>query len=331
MFYPRETFRHAFAIRMKILLTCPPMLRAVDRFRARFAELGHELTTPDVPQVLPEKELIELVPQFDGWIIGDDPATAAVFEAGRAGRLKAAVKWGVGVDNVDFDACKRLGIPIANTPGMFGREVADMAMGYVIALARETFAVHAGIRNGQWPKPPGIWLAGKTVALAGFGDIGRNTAKRLLASEMRVIAYDPFFKPAPDLEAVENAVWPERLGEADFVVLTCALTPQNRHMLGESALALVKPGVRVVNVARGPLVDESALAAALADGRVTSAALDVFEIEPLPSDSPLRGFEQCLFGSHNGSNTIDAVVRTSERAIELLDGFLKRTPEEASS
>lgn len=307
---------------MKVLLTCPPMLRQADRFRPRFAELGYELFTPDVPQVLPEAELIELVPQFDGWIIGDDPATAAVFEAGIAGRLKAAVKWGVGVDNVDFAACQRLGLPIANTPGMFGREVADVAMGYVIALARELFGIHDGIRGGAWPKPAGISLAGKTVALAGFGDIGRNTARRLLASEMRVIAYDPFFKPAPGFETVESAAWPQRIEEADFIVFTCALTPENRHMLGEAELACVKPGVRVVNVARGPLIDEAALAAALADGRVHSAALDVFEVEPLPAESPLRGFPRCLFGSHNGSNTIDAVVRTSERAIELLDGFL---------
>jgi D-3-phosphoglycerate dehydrogenase len=307
------------------------MLRQADRFRPRFAELGYELVTPDVPQVLPESELIALVPQFDGWIIGDDPATAAVFEAGKAGRLKAAVKWGVGVDNVDFAACKRLGIPITNTPGMFGGEVADMAVGYVIALARELFAVHEGIRAGGWPKPPGISLAGRTVGLAGFGDIGRNVARRLLASDLRVIAYDPFFKPAPGLEAVENAAWPERIEEADFLVFTCALTPQNHHMLGEKELQRVKPGVRVVNVARGPLIDEAALAGALADGRVTSAALDVFEVEPLPAESPLRGFGQCLFGSHNGSNTLDAVIRTSERAIDLLDGFLRPAREEVAS
>jgi D-3-phosphoglycerate dehydrogenase / 2-oxoglutarate reductase len=308
---------------MKILLTCPPMLRAVDRFRAKFAELGHELTTPDVPQVLPEAELVKLVPQFDGWIIGDDPATAAVFEAGKAGHLKAAVKWGVGVDNVDFAACKRLGIPITNTPGMFGREVADMAMGYVIALARELVGVHQGILSGSWPKPPGISLAGKTVGLAGFGDIGRNTARRLLASDMKVIAYDPHFQPAPGLESVEHANWPDRIEEADFLVFTCALTPANRHMLGAKELDRAKPGVRVVNVARGPLIDEAALALALKTSRVHSAALDVFEVEPLPSDSPLRSFDRCIFGSHNGSNTIDAVVRTSERAIELLDGFLR--------
>ncbi|HVE16876.1 MAG TPA: phosphoglycerate dehydrogenase [Chthoniobacterales bacterium] len=311
---------------MKILLTCPPMLRAVDRFRDRFAELGYELVTPEVSQILPESELIDLVPQFDGWIIGDDPATAAVFEAGKKGRLKAAVKWGVGVDNVDFAACQRLGIPITNTPGMFGREVADMAMGYVIALARQLFVVHDGIRQGEWPKPPGISLSGKTVGLVGFGDIGRNTARRLLASEMKVIAYDPYFQPAPGLGEVESAEWPARIDEADFLVFTCALTPQNRHMLNAATLGQAKAGVRVVNVARGPLIDEVALIAALDSGKVHSAALDVFEVEPLPAESPLRKFPKCLFGSHNGSNTIDAVVRTSEKAIELLDGFLKSVP-----
>jgi D-3-phosphoglycerate dehydrogenase len=302
------------------------MLRAIDEFRPLFAAKQVELTPANVVQVLSEEELISLVPQFDGWIIGDDPATARVFEAGKAGRLKAAVKWGVGVDNVDLAACRRLGLPISNTPGMFGREVADIALGYVIALARETYVVDRGVKSGNWPKPAGISLAGRTVALAGFGDIGRNTARRLLASEMKVIAYDPYYKAAAGLEAVESAVWPARVEEADFIVLTCALTGDNRHMLDANVLARAKPGLRVVNVARGPLIHEAALAAALAGGRVHSAALEVFEVEPLPADSPLRGFgDRCLFGSHNSSNSIDAVRRTSHKAIELLFGFLNVT------
>jgi D-3-phosphoglycerate dehydrogenase len=308
---------------MKVLITCPPMLRAIDEFRPLFAQAGIEITTPNVVQILQEEELIKLVPQFDGWIIGDDPATARVFEAGKAGKLKAAVKWGVGVDNVDFAACQRLGIPISNTPGMFGKEVGDVAMAYVTALAREIVTIDRGVKNGQWLKPAGISLAGRTVALAGFGDIGRNTAKRLLAAEMKVVAYDPFFKPAPGLETVESATWPARVEEADFIVLTCALTKENRHMLNADVLARCKPGVRVVNVARGPLVDEAALAAALQSGKVHSAALEVFEVEPLPKDSPLRTFgDRCLFGSHNSSNTIDAVRRTSHKAIDLIVGFL---------
>lgn len=306
---------------MKVLVTCPPMLRSIDRFKPLFAAKGIEIFCPDVVQTLSVEELKSLVPQYDGWIIGDDPANREVFTAGKAGNLKAAVKWGVGVDNVDFVAAKELGIPITNTPQMFGAEVADIAMGYVIALARHTFIIDRGVREGKWLKPSGISLADKTVALIGFGDIGKNTAKRLLAADMQVIAYDPYFKAVPGLK-VQSALWPERLEEADFLVLTCALTPENRHMVNKDTLAKVKPGVRIVNVARGPLIDETALDAALASGQVHSAALDVFEVEPLPPDSPLRQYEQCIFGSHNSSHTIDAVCRASEKAISLVFGFL---------
>lgn len=310
----------------KVLITCPPMLRAIDRFRAEFERRGIEITTPNVTQILSEPELIELVPQFDGWIIGDDPATRKVFTAGKAGRLKAAVKWGVGVDNVDFAACKDLGIPISNTPGMFGKEVADIAIGYVVALARQTFVIDRGVKAGQWLKPSGTSLSGKTVALVGFGDIGRNTAKRLLACELSVIAYDPYFQPTPSFDVVQSAAWPDRLEEADFVVVTCALTPQNRHLVNAASLSRMKPGVRIVNVSRGPLVNEADLAAALTSGHVHSAALEVMEVEPLPAESPLRGFgDRVLFGSHNASNTVEAVNRTSEKAIELLAGFLQQS------
>jgi len=308
---------------MKILVTCPPMLGQIDRFRPEFSRRGAELTAPEVRQTLSVEELKLLVPQHDGWIIGDDPANREVLEAGVGGRLKAAVKWGIGIDNVDFAAAKDLGLPIINTPFMFGREVADVAVSYVIALARQTFLIDRGVRAGGWPKPAGISLAGKTAALVGFGDIGRNIAKRLLASDMEVVAYDPMFKPAPGLEAVQSAEWPQRLDEADFLVLACALTADNHHLVNAGTLALAKPGLRVVNVARGPLIDEPALIDALANGRVHSAALDVMEVEPLLADSPLRSHERCIFGSHNGSNTVDAVVRASERAIELLFGFLE--------
>ena len=235
---------------MKILVTCPPMLRMIDSFRPLFAQHGAEITTPDVVQTLSVDELKQLVPLHDGWIIGDDPATREVFTAGQAGRLRAAVKWGIGVDNVDFAACKDLGIPIVNTPNMFGGEVADIAVGYVVALARQTFEIDRGVRAGQWPKPRGISLAGKTVALVGFGDIGKNTARRLLAADMKIIAYDPYATPTPALAAVEMATWPNRVEEADYIVVNCALTPSSHHMLNADVLARAKPGVRVVNVGR---------------------------------------------------------------------------------
>jgi len=310
---------------MRILVTCPPMLKQLNRFKPQFDALGWDVTAAKTVQVLSVEELIELVPQYDGWIIGDDPATAEVFKAGKAGRLKAAVKWGIGVDNVDFAAARDLGLPIINTPNMFGGEVADLALSYVMALARESFDIDRGIRAGQWPKPAGISLNGRTLGLIGLGDIGRNLARRALACDMKVIAWDPgLTAPPPGLEAVEIAAWPDRIGEADFLAFTCAMTATNRHMLNAETLAKAKDGVRVVNVARGPLIDEPALVAALQSGKVYSAALDVFEVEPLPATSPLRSLDRCIFGSHNGSNTIDAVERASYRAIDLLAGFLAK-------
>lgn len=307
---------------MKVLVTCPPMLGMIDTFRPLFEKHGVDVTAAKVVQTLSVEELKELVPQHDGWIIGDDPANREVFTAGKAGKLKAAVKWGIGVDNVDFIACKDLGIPIVNTPNMFGAEVADIAVGYVIALARETFQIDDGIRQGHWPKPRGISLAGRTVALIGFGDIGKSAARRLIAADMKVVAYDPFAPDRPEIAVVQRAEWPQRIEEADFIVVTCALTSSSRHMLNAEVLTKAKPGVRVVNVGRGPVIDELALESALQSGKVHSAALDVFEVEPLPLESYLRTHPRCIFGSHNASNTVDAVTRTSEIAIDKLVCFL---------
>ncbi|RMF26148.1 MAG: phosphoglycerate dehydrogenase [Bacteroidetes bacterium] len=312
---------------MKVLITCPPMLRQLPEFEPEFKRLGWEVVAPEVVQTLSEEELSELLPEMDGWIIGDDPATARVLEAGKRGRLRAVVKWGVGVDNVDFEACKRLGLPVSNTPLMFGNEVADLALHYLIGLARETFRIDRGVRAGAWPKPSGISLQGKTAAVIGFGDIGRNVARRLYAIGMRVLVYDPFaVKSVQDLKDFAFHTFPQGLEEAHFVVVTCALTPATHHLLDARAFGRMRRGVRVVNVSRGAVIDQGALVEALRSGQVHSAALDVFEQEPLPAEDPLRAFEQCIFGTHNASNTVDAVRRASFEAIRLLDGFLKGSP-----
>lgn len=305
-----------------VLVTCPPMLGQIDRFYELAAEQGLKLHPAKVTQILSEEELMELLPGYDGWIIGDDPATRAVFEAGQGGRLKAAVKWGIGVDNVDFAACKDLGIPIINTPNMFGTEVADVGTAYVIALARQLFVIDRGVRAGGWPKPAGISLLGRRAGVVGLGDIGRNLCTRLQALGMHVTAYDPGVEGDAGIAGLDRAAWPERVGEMDFIVFTCALNQHNFHMLDADVLGACMDGVRIVNVARGPLIDEAALNDALVSGKVHSAALDVFEVEPLPEDSPLRAQERCIFGTHNGSNSVDAVIRASHEAIGKLAGFL---------
>jgi len=306
---------------MRVLITCPPMLGMKEQFVPLLAAHGIEAICPDVVQTLSVAELCELVPTVDGWIIGDDPATAEVFKAGKAGALRAAVKWGIGVDNVDFAACKALGIPITNTPGMFGAEVADIGLGYVIALARQTFAIDRSIRDGHWPKKRGISLGGKTAGVIGYGDIGSNLAKRLSACNMNVVAWDPGKSNITDGYA-SLARWPEGIHQCDFLVFTCALNDQNFHMLDMQTLDKCKDGVRIVNVARGPLIDECAIEQALEHRKVHSVALDVFEIEPLPMTSSLRSHPLCILGSHNASNTLDAVEKTNTRAIKQLCDFL---------
>ena len=306
----------------KILITCPPMLKQIDQFVEVFSSLGMEITTPEVIQTLTVSELMELVPKHDGWIIGDDPATASVFEAGKAGCLKAAVKWGVGVDNVDFSAGKKLGIPIANTPGMFGAEVADLAMCYILGLARDAFFIDREVRKGAWPKPSGLSLSGKRIGIIGLGDIGKNIAKRAHAHEMEVCGWDPFVDVCPDYVTI-NESWPLGINECDFIVFACALTEKNKYMFNMSLLENLKPGVKVINVSRGPLINESALIKALSNGSVSAAALDVFEEEPLDQNHPILDYPNCILGSHNGSNTIDAVIRTSNLAIEILNKMIK--------
>lgn len=308
---------------MKILVTCPPMLGLKEQFIPILENYGCSVVCPEFTQVMAEEELIRIMPEFDGWIIGDDPATRAVFEAGKSGNLKAAMKWGIGTDNVDFEACKDLDIPISNTPDMFGGEVADVGVGYLISLARETFFIDREIRKGNWPKNRGISIAGKTVGLIGYGDIGKSAASRLVALGMNVLAYDPG-KQSIDDTGVELKTWPTSINECDFLLFTCSLNPKNRHMLNKDVLSQCKPSVRVVNVARGPLIDESALCEALKTGHVHSAALDVFEVEPLPMDSYLREHPLCIFGSHNSSNTVDAVEKTNIVAIEKLMAFLEQ-------
>lgn len=313
--------------RPNILVTCPPMLGLIDEFADDFAQAGLEFTPAKVTQVLSVEELCDLVPAYDGWIIGDDPANAQVVAAGASGQLRAAVKWGVGIDNVDFDAFAQHQIRVENTPGVFGEEVADVALTYALGLARETYWIDREIRtNNAWPKPSGISVHGRTVALVGFGDIGKATARRLAACGAKIVVYDPFYEPSADLQPdleVEYAVWPQRVGDADFLVFTCPLTDSTRAMFNHELLGSLKPGVRVVNVARGPVIVEDALIKGLEDNIVHSAALDVFEVEPLPAPSPLRRFDRCIFGSHNGSNSSDAVRRVSRLAIAKIAAFLQ--------
>ena len=323
--------------KFQVLVTCPPMIKQVSTFDSLFSQCNMDYFCPTFSQTLSEEELIELVPKYDGWIIGDDPATREVFEAGIKGNLKAAVKWGVGVDNVDFAACKDLNIPITNVPNVFGEEVSDVAVGYVISLSRKLHLIDQETKNGGWIKPCGRSLTDKKVCLVGFGDIGRCIARKLLGFRMNlfvsdpgfekvdgkiVCKYDPSIKISDELNKVNIASLEEAALDSDYIVVSCALNIHTRGLVNKSVTSTANKGVIIVNVARGPVVNEKDIIELLGTGHIDSVGFDVFEKEPLSKNNKLRDYPQNIFGSHNGSNTIEGVERTSIIAINNLYKYL---------
>jgi D-3-phosphoglycerate dehydrogenase len=305
-------------VKWRTLIACPHLQRTIARHEECFAEHRIEIEVPGRTEPYSARELIEIVPSFDGVIAGDDEFSAAVLE--RATRLKVIVKWGVGVDAIDLEAARRLGIRVFNTPGVFAEEVADVVMGYVILLARQLHRLDREVRAGGWPKIEGISLQERTLGIIGLGSIGQAVARRGAALGMPLVGCEiapllPSFIVQTGLRVVELD---EVLASADFVTLNCNFTPENRHLLGKREFDRMKRGVYLINTARGKLIDEQSLADALTSGTVAGAALDVFEEEPLPAESVLRRFENCIFGAHNASNTAEAVARVNELAIEAL-------------
>jgi D-3-phosphoglycerate dehydrogenase len=302
------------------------MQRTAEDWRGRFDTLGIEVGIPPVVQQLSPATLVELLPRYDGMIAGDDQLTAAVLESGR--RLRVVSKWGIGLDGIDLAAAERLGIRVTNTPDTFGDEVADVVVGYMIMLARQLHRIDRSVREGTWAKPQGISLSGRTLGIVGLGSIGRALAHRAIALGMRVIGYEivPGTAERAATMGVQLVELDSLIAEADMVSLHCPLTDQNRHMIDAGQLARMRPGSYLLNTARGPLVDEAALVEALGSGHLAGAALDVFEEEPLPPASPLAHIENVILGSHNASNTREAVARVNEMAIaNVLKGMAEVT------
>ena len=255
----------------------------------------------------------------DGVICGDDRFTERVLKAARP-RLKVIAKWGTGIDSIDADAAARLGILVCNTPDAFTHAVADTVMGYLLAFARGIPWADRDIRAGRWEKQPGISLRECTLGVIGVGNIGRAVVRRAVAFGMSVLGNDIVALP-PEFVAetgLELATKDDLLRRADFVSLNCDLNPTSHHVIGPRELRLMKPTARLVNTARGPLVDEPALAAALAAGGIAGAALDVFEVEPLPEDSPLRKLDNVLLAPHNANSSPAAWQRVHENTIRNL-------------
>jgi phosphoglycerate dehydrogenase-like enzyme len=299
-----------------ILVTCRQMQLELPRHRERIERLGYEVVAPELVgrQQFTASELLEYSPRLVGIIAGDDQLNREFFDG--TAQLKTVIRWGIGMDSVDHEAARRHGVTVRNTPGVFGHEVADSAFGYVLNLARGFIAVDAAVRCGEWPRMEGVTLAGARLGIVGFGAIGREIANRGAGFDMDVVAFDPFIDTAP--AGVSMVDLEKLLATSRFIVLACPLTPETFHLINADRLALVRSDAYLVNVARGPVVLEADLIDTLKSGRLAGAALDVFEVEPLPLASELRTLPTVVLGAHNASNTREGVVRASNAAVDFL-------------
>jgi D-3-phosphoglycerate dehydrogenase len=253
-------------------------------------------------------ELAEAVRDCDGLVVrSETKVTARLMD--EAGRLRAVGRAGVGVDNIDVQAATARGVVVMNAPDGNTMTTAEHTMALLLALARRVPQGHASLRSGRWERKKfvGVELRGKTLGVVGLGRIGRVVAGRARGFDMKVVAFDPFVTPEQARESdVELAPLDEVCARADFITVHTPLTPETRGIVGAREFALMRQGVRVINCARGGLVDERALYAAIKEGKVAGAALDVFEEEPPRDDNPLLALEEVIVTPHLGASTREA-------------------------
>src|ERR1700749_362321 len=277
----------------------------------------------DVKTGLSKDELLKIVDQYDGIAIRSaTKVTAEVIKAAK--RLKVVGRAGIGVDNVDIPAATAAGVIVMNTPHGNSITTAEHAIALMMALARELPAANASTQAGKWEKNRfmGVEITGKVLGLIGAGNIGTIVADRARGLKMRVIAYDPFLSPerAEDI-GVEKVELNDLLARADFITLHVPMTAETKNILSADAINKMKKGVRIINCARGGLIDEKALKAALDSGHVAGAALDVFETEPAKTNV-LFGDERVVCTPHLGASTNEAQENVALQVAEQISDYL---------
>ncbi len=302
-----------------VLFSAPYMIPLLPRYRPMLENLGIQLIVPEVHERLDENQLMGYAGQFDGTICGDDQYTQRVLQA-CAPRLKVISKWGTGIDSIDRQAAEALGIQVCNTLNAFTLPVADTVLGYMLSFARRFPSMDRALKSGQWEKTPGRSLSECTLGVVGIGRIGKAVIRRarafgthLLGND--IIPIDPVFlvENGVEMTSLENL-----LKSSDFVSLNCDLNPSSFHLMNEATFGMMNPAAILINTSRGPVVDEAALVSALQTGKLAGAALDVFEVEPLPADSPLTRMDQVMLASHNANSSPRAWERVHQNTIDNL-------------
>jgi D-3-phosphoglycerate dehydrogenase len=305
-------------MKWRVLVTAPYMQPVIDRFRPVFEKHDIEVVLPPVRERLEEDDLFEWVDNIDGVISGDDRFTERVLRS--APKLKVISKWGTGIDSINHDACKKLGIAVRNTPNAFSEPVADTVIGFMLCFARKLPCMDRAMKAGSWEKIPGRSLGECVLGVIGVGNVGKTVVRRAIAHGMKVLGNDLVEMPEDFLAAtdIEMLSIKELLPSADFVSLNCDLNPTSYHLMNLERFGQMKSSAVIINTARGPVIEEKALIEALQEGKIAGAALDVFEVEPLPEDSPLRSLDNVLLAPHNANSSPEAWERVHESTIQHL-------------
>lgn len=287
-----------------VLVSAPYMLPELDRFRQVLEAFDLQLIIPEVHERLSEEEILRHAGKFHGTICGDDVYSRRVIEACTP-PLQVISKWGTGIDSIDQTAARDLGVMVGNTPNAFTVPVSESVMGYMLAFARQLTQLDEAMKAGQWDKIVGKTLSESTLGVIGVGNVGKAVLRRARAFGMTLLGND-IVEIEPDF-LIENGVrmtdLEDLLSQADFISLNCTLNPTSHHLINAQRLAHCKPEAVLINTARGPVVDQPALIDALQKGQLRGAALDVFEQEPLPADSPLLTMKQVLLAPHNSNSS----------------------------
>lgn len=308
---------------MRVLISAPYLLPVIEQYRHFLEHAGVELVLAPVRERLSEAELLPLVTEMDGAICGDDQFTSTVLR--KAARLRVISKWGTGVDSIDIKTATELGIRVCNTANAFTDAVADTTLGYVLNFARGLIEMDRDVRDGLWRKPELRSLREYILGVVGIGNIGRAVAQRARPFGMQTLGNDRI--TIDPLIVNENHLvmtsLQDLLERSDFVSLHCDLNESSFHLIGKKELRRMKPSAYLINTSRGAVVDESALVEALTDGLIGGAALDVFETEPLPLESPLRKLSNCFLAPHNANSSRAAWEKVHRLAIENLLNTLR--------
>jgi len=265
------------------------------------AQVGEVIYNP-TGKPLTSAEVANLLPGIDGYIAGLDGIDANALKS--ADRLKVIARYGVGVDSVDLAAAREKGIVVTNTPGANSVSVAELALGLMLALARQIPEAVEAVHQGKFPRYTGVSLEGKTVGILGLGAIGKQLARRLAGFDCKLVAYDPFADIAFAKDNhVELDTMDEVIKQADFVSLHLPLLPETRGIVNENFLGRMKKGSFLINTSRGEAIDEDALLKALQSGHLKGAGLDAFAVEPPDPKNPLLALSQVIATPHLGAQT----------------------------